>query len=531
MRKTLLTICLVLSCSIGFTQEVAKNQMYVWDDWTGGLATQISPFKLKRNQSDTAENVRFGSEIGAFEKRDNLVTYGTVSTTEPILGLHRFYINDGTKVLLVNYDDKVAKGTDSTGAFTDILTLSTGDRRSQWQTWHNIAIGTDGYNQPYKYDGTSASATYLGTPLATDAGSGAGPDGTYTYKVVCYTATYDLSLGATSNSLTVSDNDIDLTMIPICPDTYLGEDVTGRKIYRNGNGDAVYKLLSNGTINNNTAVTLTDSDADGERTDAYSVDATTTPPKGKLIVLHQNRLWIANNPSHPSRIYYSDDSSHDYFPALNYFDVRKNDGDEINFAMNLLGKLTIGKNNTIQKIYTVGDTPLLDWEISDPFSFIGSHAIYSAVNTPIGLIYLGNNGLYVFNGQYSTMVSEVITPEIRDINPTNFPYVWGEFSNNKYYMTYMSRKSGETTNNRVLVYDLLTKAYVIDLLNINAFTVFRSGTDVEALYSGASGSGNVYAHNETIKEVVHKTHDDLSGTFDDMRYIPEGVGEIGRAHV
>jgi len=523
MIKRLLVIFTLLFATTVHAQEAQKYGIFSWDNFGGGLDTKTSNLSLKKENGDIVENIRFDTEQKSLTKRDKTVPYGTADADDPIIGMHRLYLSSGTKVLLVNYSNKVAKGADSTGTFTDILTLGTGDRRAQWQTWHDIAIGTDGYNQPYKYDGSSDSATHLGSALATDAGSGAGPDGTYSYKIACYTASYELSLGAASNEITVSDNDIDLTMIPICPDTYLGEDVTGRNVYRTGDSDSTYVLLSNGVIADNTSVTLTDSDADGARSGAYSPTATATPPKGKLILLHKNRLWIFNNPDNPSRAYYSDDSSHDYFPAINYLNIRENDGDEITFAKNLLGKLTIGKNNTIQKIYTDG-TPTDDWSISDPFSFIGCHSPYSAVNTPVGIIYLSNNGIYNFNGQYSSLMSEQVTPEIRDITPSNFSNVWGEYYKNAYYIAYTSSRTGASSNDKVLILDLVNKAYSIDLLDINVFHVLRSGSDVEALYSGDSTVGKVYAHNETVNEVVHKTHSDLSGTFEHMRYIPLAIG-------
>ena len=170
-------LSLLLTCGNVQAQELQKGGMYVFSDFSGGLNTKDNAFSLQKNQEDIAENVRFDTEGKSVSKRDKTVLYGTADDSNPILGLHRFYINDGTKVLLANYSNKVAKGNDSTGVFTDILTLTNGDRKAQWLTWHNIAIGTDGYNQPYKYDGTSASATYLGAPLATDAGSGAGPRG------------------------------------------------------------------------------------------------------------------------------------------------------------------------------------------------------------------------------------------------------------------------------------------------------------------------------------------------------------------
>ena len=521
IRRLFIIPFLLLATTIS-AQEVQKGGMFVFDSFDKGLNTKSSEFSLDKSEADIAENIRFDTEHHSITKRDAAVVYGDTGS-DPILGMHRFYMTNGTKLLLVNYSDSVSYGTDATGAFTEILDLTTGDKKAQWLTWHNLAIGTDGYNQPYKYDGTSASATYVGAALAGDAGTGAGPNGTYTYKVACYTSSYTLSLGAASNSVTVTDNDITLTMIPICPDTYLSETVTGRKIYRTETGGSTYKILSNGTIANNTTTTIVDTDADGALGATLSPTETAAPPKGKLSLIHANRLWIFNNPDYPSRAFYSDDGSHDYFPTLNYVDIRQNDGDEITLAKNLLGKLVVGKNNTIQKIYTEG-TPTDDWEISDPFTSVGCHAIYSAVNTPIGIVYLSNNGIYTFNGQTSQLISDQVTPEIRDITTSNYVNVWGEYYKNAYYMTYTSARSGGTTNNRMLVLDLINNSYSIDLFNVDVLYVFRAGTDIEALYSGASDDGKVYAHTDTVEELIHKIRADFTGTFDDMRYIPDIAG-------
>lgn len=494
-----------------------RNNIFIIDDFSGGLNSKSNPFNIPKRQADIAENVRFDTQLTSLTKRDKILVYGTASESSPIIGLHRFYLSDGSKVLLTDYSNKIAKGNDSTGSFTDILTLTQSDRRAQWLTWHNIAIMTDGYNQPVKYDGTSSSATYLGTALALDAGSGAGPNGSYTYKVTCYTASTEYSLGVASNTVVVSDNDINLSMIPICPDTLVGVTVVGRKIYRTEASGSTYKLLSNGTINNNTATTLTDSDADGALGATLSPTLTFGVPKGRLSIIHFNRLWIANDPDHPSRIYYSEDSEHDVFLPTSYFDIRQNDGDEITIVANVLGKLTIGKTNTIQKIYTDGDDPAADWEISDPFSFVGCHALYTGVNTPNGLVYLSNNGIYLFNGQYSQLLSDSVTPEIKDISSSNISNTWAAYFKNSYYLTYTSTKSGGTVNNRVLVMDLLTKAFSIDTVSINVFHVLRSGSDVEVLYSGGSVTGKVYAHNENNKEIIHRRASDFTGVYTEMR--------------
>ena len=510
-----------------YAQDAAVNQVFEFEDFSGGLNSKLSNFSLPKTQGDTVENLRLDTEMLSLTKRDGLILYGTADTDEAILGMHRLYLDDGTKPLIVNHGDEIEKAVDSTKTFSTILALSTGDKRWSWLTWRNVALGTDGYNQPVKYDGSSTSATYLGSLLATDSATGTGLTGSdYKYKVSCYSASYEGIFNQVSNEVDMTGDDMSLTMIPLCPDTILGEDTVGRKIYRNKTTGTTYYLLSNGTLADNSTVILTDSDADADlsATEYPAGDLSYRPPKGKFNLIHKNRYWIANNPTNPSSVYYSEDGLPDVFLAGSEWIVRRSDGDEVTGIFNVLGKLTVLKNNTIQKIYTDGDTPSADWIISDPFSFIGCQAPYSAVNTVIGLVYLGNNGIYSFTGQNSELISDAVTPEIRDILASNFPNVWGAFYKNSYYMTYASLASGEAANNRVLILDMISKSYIKDLMDVNVLHVFNSGSDVEALYSGSSSDGKIYAHTETANEVIHKVHSDFTGTFDDMRYIPTAVG-------
>ena len=520
-------LIILLSCNLA-SNSFAQDQIYVYDDWSRGLNLKLSDFSLPKNQGTICENVRFNIELNAIAKRDQILGYGTADATEPITGMFRLYLSDGTKKLVVTHGDEVEVGDDDTGVFTTILDLSSGEHSWQFLAWHDILIGTDGHNQPIKWDGSSASATYLGSCLALDKGSGAGPDGTYTYKISYYTSSYEVLLDTPSNPVVVTDDDVSLSMIPIAPDSYGGESVIGRKVYRIKHAGSTYYLLSNGTIANNTATTLTDSDSDAQVSATVYPAGTETqkPPKCRFLVVNSNRLFLANDPTNgPSRIYRSKDASHDIFAnTTDYHNIRLNDGDEITFAKNLLGILTIGKNNSIQKLYTKGDDPSADWEISDPFSFIGCQAPYSVVNSPLGIIYLSFDGIYKFNGQYSTLISEVVAPVINDIAETNYPDCWGEFHKNIYYLAYTSETTGAVANDRILLFDLLSNAYSIDILGRSVFCTFNSGTDYGVLYSGSSTNGEVFAHSETVHEVVHRKQSDLTGTFDDMRYIPESIG-------
>lgn len=526
MKKLLLIFTCLLLVATCSGQEAAKNKVFAFKDWSGGIATKLVDTSTDPKYARIAENVRLNTALKAITKRDQLYLYGSASATDFITGMHRLYQSDLDKALIINNGSVIKVGNDSTGVFSTIMSLTYPEYRWQWVTWHDLAIGGDGYNQPVKTDGTYA--TYLGAPYCADAGSGAGPNGTYNYKVTCHTASYSLGFNQVSNNVTVVDNDINLSMIPIGPDTFQGESVAWRNVYRSDNtGAGTYKLLSNGKISNNTSTTLTDSDADAALGANYPTTTETwTPPKGKYYVVHRNRLWIANNPDNPSRIYYSDDSSHDCFDPTAYFDIRENDGDEITFIKNLLGILTIGKTNTIQKLYTTGDDPAADWEISDPFSFIGCDAPHSAVNTPIGIFYLSRakSGIYVFNGQNSVLKSEQATPVIQDILASNLDHVWSEYNNNLYYMAYPSSTEGGSTNNRLLVYDMLADAYTIDTLAINCMTSFTGSSDAGELAAGSSVNGSIYTFSNANQTIIHNKHSDFTGTWAHSRYLPVDIG-------
>ena len=520
MKKILMTLLALMIAG-----SCQAKTIHEWSTFKRGLNTNHTPINLHKDFGTVCENVRFGEELKSLTKRKELVSYGTADTTEAITSMHRLYLSDATKVLLVTHGDEIEKGTDSSGAFTAILDLATGDYRWQWLTWHNIAIGGDGYNQPVKYDGSSASATYLGSCLATATATGAGPSGTYTYKVSYYTSSYEVLFDQASNPVTVVNKDIDLSMIPIAPTTYGGEDVVGRKIYRIKNAGSTYYLLSNGTIANNTATTLTDSDADGEvsATTYPAGDDTYTPPKGKYYIIHKNRLWIACNPDYPSRIYYSEDGLENVFLSTSYFNVRPNDGDSITFVKQILNTLIISKNNSIQHLYTKGSSPSADWSISDPWSFDGCQAPYSAVNTPKGIMYLSWDGLYTFTGQSSKKISDAVTPVIKDILPSNIGNSWGQYHEGIYYLSYVSEESAISENNRVLLFDIESDAYSIDIASVNTFCTFSSGTDWNVLYMGSSTDGSVYIYGKSDYEISHKKQADFAGTWDDAGYIPTGV--------
>ena len=528
MRKILLFLTLLASVAF------AEDRFYVIDDFSKGLDEQVSEYSMPKGKATVAENVRFNTVYGAISKREGMLSYGAIGYR--ITGLHRYYKSDANKALLVAGSTYVKLGSDSAGTFTTIADELSDGKRWTWVTYKDIAIGMNGSDNAKKYDGhtqvtanTDGSRTAsnlmadLGAPFAElNTGTDLDASSWYQYKVMFYDGTTTYFSNAVSNPILTGAAvyNVYLTGIPI------GETgTTARYIYRT-EGQATEAALSSATfklvdtIADNTTTTYADDVADGSLTTTWSETSKSdvTPPTGKYCLIHDERLWITGNGTYLSDVYWSDQFNPDYFLATDYEEIRPDDGDEVTFIKEQLGILTIGKTNTIQKFYTDGSSTT-DWVLSDPISFVGCPAPYSAVNTPMGIIYLGRDGLYKFNGQNSQLISDAVTPVIDDILDTNFEECPGVFFNNTYQLAYTSSNSGETANNRVLIYEMVRDAYSIDTKNINCFCKFDSGTDFGTLYSGDSSSaGYVYAHefNPDILTIRYKSEFD-AGTFDDMR--------------
>lgn len=543
--KSLLILFLILFPSIVMGAD-PQPQIYEITDFRGGLNSEASEYTIGENQAVEFVNLRTNRKFGGITKRKTSVLYGTPGS-HSIEGLHRYYQTDGDKYLLAAGSTKLYVGDDDLGTFQTIGQSFTDSKRWTFATYKDIAIGTNGYEQPIKYDGktqitanTDGSRTAsdvvaeLGAPFAElNTGTALDASSWYQYKVAFYDGTtYSYSTARSNPILTGSGvYDITLTGIPFGPNG-----TTQRIIYRTVGDASRAAVLADtsyyrvATISDNTTTTYNDSVsdatllADSAPTWAtVSAGTNVTPPKGKYILVHGERAFIAGNVTSKSDIYYSDTFNPDYFDPESFERVRPDDGDEITFVKTVLGILTIGKTNTIQKFYT--DGAIDTWSISAPLSFIGCPAPYTASNSPLGLIYLGRSGIYRFNGQYSQLISDAVNPDILDINPSLIGSTVGIYFKNEYLLAYPSSESGGASNNRVLVYEIVRDSYAIDTKTIDSFSTFDSGTDIGVLYYGTSGSdGKIYADEGSGTSLTKRLKSEFDlGSYDDARSIGEEV--------
>ena len=523
-RLIYLAMCLTLTLQVGARadfstfQTYPQQQVYEYSDFSKLLTSNSNPYEVPEGAALVAQNLRANLSRGALVKRLPMVLLGTDGAGE-VTSLYRYYNSNGGKYLIDTRGTQMDLIDDSTGAATTLDTGLTAGKRWQFTTYKDDAIGMNGFDNAQKWDGTtqttadtngSRSAGYLtadlGAPFATLAtGTGVNASKWYQYRVAYKDSNgiYYFSTNRSNPILTGSTvHNINLTEIP------LGKSgVTDRYIYRTTGQVSQAAVVADNTfyqvahIADNIARTYSDTSADASITgDAAPTWATVsaglsvTVPRGAYCLSYQEMLFIAGDPGAQSYLYYSSVLNADWFDLTAYQPVRPDDGDKITFIADYLGILTIGKTNTISKLYTNNASPA-NWNLSDPFSFIGCPAPYTVVTTPLGIVYLGRDGIYQFTGQTSQIISDVVTDKVRDINQANIADAAAVFFKNEYHLSYTSTASGSGTNNTVLVLDTIRNAYDIDTQNISSWTVLNSGTDAGSLVSGSSMDGKIYIHN------------------------------------
>lgn len=544
-NKTLnIFLAVLLFSNVSFGAD-SVDFFYEINDFSGGLKSHYSPFLLPKNSGTNAENVRTNIKYGALAKRPSMLQFSACRSSA-VKSIHRFYKSDATKYTIQNSSTFIDSINETTGACTELRSGLTDGKRFQWVTYNDVAIGTNGSDNAIKYDGKTTTTsdtdaartagdlvTELGAAFAElNTGSNLTAARWYQYKIAFYDGTtYKYSTARSNPILTGSTvRDIYLTDIPLGP-----SGTTQRIIYRTaGNtsranviADTTYRRVT--TISNNTtrvyADTMTDATLAADTAPTWatvSAGINVTPPKAKLSLIHQERLFFANDPSGTtngkSTIYWSEVFRPDYWNTASEYElIRPDDGDEITFIKHVANILTIGKTNTIQKFYTETNATS-GWQTSQPFSFIGSVAMYAATESTTGVYYLGRYGLYLFGGQSSELISDVITDKIKDVSETNIAEYPGIFYDNQYLFSYTSKESGSSYNDRVLILDLVRNSYVIDTKNIDSFALFASDTGI--LYSGSSSTdGKIYAHSGTFSTLITRYLTDLqAGTADSVYY-------------
>lgn len=465
-----------------------------------GMNNKLEQEELQEQWVTVAQNCRFENMPGAVVKREPISYFNTTAIdSNPITSLYRYYTSGGISKFIATSGTKVYVGDDAMGTWTEIRTVTTTGKRFKFVTYKDLLIGSSGYDNIFAYDGSSDNITWELGSCKAKIGVSTG----ITRTSISYAITWDDDWyvpGAVSNTITsVTNQSINLSNIPPGP---VG--TTNRKIYRKSSETGgSYRLIT--TIANNTTTTYTDTTADASA-GTLMPSVTDAMPKGAELQVYRERLFVTRDPQNPNVIYYSDPFVPWYIQKdtqLTYLEISPEDNDEIMGIPVVMGNIVCIKKNTIRKVFILGPTG--NWYAEDPFSFSGSPAAYSICQTPLGIMYLGWDHWYRYDGSNAEpVIDEFDTGEIL---PANYHDVVSHWDNSEFLAAYTDIGYGSQVHDRVLRYNFKRKALSYDTIKANCFASKRGDQETGELYYGASNNGFVYkaVNEDIVYKVTTKT--------------------------
>lgn len=156
---------------------------------------------------------------------------------------------------------------------------------------------------------------------------------------------------------------------------------------------------------------------DGSSLTTATLPANVTRPK--FIEQMQNFLFYLNvyvsGTKEGSRFYWSDLNDETTWDAASFIRVSDNDGTEIMGGKVLSDRLVIFKERTIHNVFATFD-PDIPFTVQKSNSSVGCVAPYSIQDVQNNIVFLSQDGFYVYDGSSSTKISDKITATIRTHN-------------------------------------------------------------------------------------------------------------------
>lgn len=240
-------------------------------------------------------------------------------------------------------------------ALTLPTALSASHMINSFAAYQQWAFFTNNADTPLKIDqllnvtrwGITAPA---GAPTAA-AGAAGNLNGQYAWVVTFGNASMESSPSPISNTITLTNQQANLTAIPVSTDSQ----VTVRNIYRIGGLFGTFLLV--GTINDNTTTTFTDNVADLNIT-GQQLELHRDPPQSFFsIAVHKDRVWGFGYTAQPSDLWYSNfaepwgfDNTNGVIPV-----GRNQNGDDAVMASSTGSALVLNKTHSLWVLY--GDSP------------------------------------------------------------------------------------------------------------------------------------------------------------------------------
>ena len=227
--------------------------------------------------------------------------------------------------------------------------------------------------------------------------------------------------------------------------------------------------------------------------------------------VHKNRVWAAKSDTLPYRLYFSSlNNAEDWATTGGYADL-PDMTQTITGLISWGGYLYVFTETNI--FVLLGSTPN-DFSLRKTSSMVGAIAPRSIKITDIGMCFLSRSGVYAFDGNNSSRISDKIDTTITGMSKTLIQNACALYDGQKYWLAYSP--SGSSYNNRIVIYDIMLKDWYLyqgESCNINYFERAYGGTDKGELYGGSSlNNGFVYQLQPAIgtESTTHETAIDFN---------------------
>ena len=394
--------------------------------FVGGQVSSVRSNLLKDNQYSESENMdvdKFGSII---TRRGSEIIGETVAPDQRIDGLSFFDIPSAEELLAVS-NGVLYKSVGSDWSIISGYSPTAGNNVEFAQLVDEIYM-TDYANNLHTYNGTDVVAAKRMQPTITEGGS--------EYTSATVTITGGGGTGATATA-TVSGGAVSILSI-----TDQGRGYTS-------------------------APTITISESQGEEgTDATATASLIDPVKGKFLITHTNRLFVANTENYDDELAASDILDGANWPSAFKIRIGGGEGDSITGIVSWYNfNLLVFKNRSIHIVSTdPSQATGSNWQIHKVDDTVGCVANRTIVQAGTDVLFLSRDGVRtirtILSGAQSA-VSEPVSSPIDDlIERINWGYVHTSTAtvwSNKYIISVPLDAS--TYPNYTFVFNFVTKSW------------------------------------------------------------------------
>lgn len=236
-------------------------------------------------------------------------------------------------------------------------------------------------------------------------------------------------------------------------------------------------------------------------TNGTSTSTVAAIPKGIDARWFHNFLFVFGVTGNKSRLYFSDVNTPETFDAANGFiDVNADDNEDIQALAVLKDELLIIKETRIWSLTGFGLSDFTLADLGEVITGLGTIARRSLIETGNDVYYLSYKGRTPhFRSVQRTrfgqlvdggIISDDITGTMDRIITTRISQTAGVFDGRKVWWSVVT--SG-TTNNEVLVYDTITKAWVrLEGINASVFHVSTISGEIQIYFGSSTTNGKSY---------------------------------------